>query len=84
MFNFANVQRHFKNNTGPYLWLPSCRETKTASEKKKRLKNQLKKQLVFVRKRYKLSVFGYFSKNFVMDDDSDDVIVCLNYHRVIR
>ena len=34
-FNFAKAQGHFKSNTRPYLWLPSCRATKTASDSEK-------------------------------------------------
>ena len=39
----VHFQGHFKSNTKPYLRLPSCRATKTASD----LKNRCKKDQIF-------------------------------------
>ena len=36
VFNFAKVQGDFRNNTRPYLRLPSCRATETASDSRKK------------------------------------------------
>ena len=43
--NFAKAKRHFKCNTRPYLRLPSCRATKTASDSIK--KSMQKRQNFF-------------------------------------
>ena len=42
---FAKVQGHFKSNTRPYLRLPSCKATKTASDS---IKKRCKKDDIFL------------------------------------
>ena len=45
MSNLAKVQGHFKSNTRPYLKLPSCRATKTASDS---IKKSMQKRPIFL------------------------------------
>ena len=37
---FSKVQGHFKSSTWPYLRLPSCRATRTASDSKKSMQKR--------------------------------------------
>ena len=58
-FNFAKVQGHFKSNTRPYLRLPSCRATKTASDS---IKKSMQKRQNFFLWGVEVVIFGQ-SKN---------------------